>query len=171
MKRRSKHRVLLNYYLLLKMLFAFVYILFAFFWITHFYYSTFILSSFSSVLFFFSLELPGFCLGSLFFLKPSLYLFIVLLLVNISGKKFLSSFFSENDIISFEYYFSQVWYSTLVGFLSALPSCCFLYFCLPSFLFWISCQSSYCYFKDNNPILFFLSFLLRFPFTSVSEQF
>lgn len=153
------------------MLFAFVYILFAFFWITHFYYSTFILSSFSSVLFFFSLELPGFCLGSLFFLKPSLYLFIVLLLVNISGKKFLSSFFSENDIISFEYYFSQVWYSTLVDFLSALPSCCFLYFCLPSFLFWISCQSSYCYFKDNNPILFFLSFLLRFPFTSVSEQF
>lgn len=69
--------------------FAFIFFLpFAFFWITQFYYSIFILPNYFSNILFFPSALASFCLDSLFFLKHSLYLFIFLL-VKASENKFL----------------------------------------------------------------------------------
>ena len=95
----------------------------AFFWITHFYSISILLSFvvffslFFSFLFFLSCTsrfLPGITVlpEALYFLSFS---------EDFWQKKILSLCFSENYFISMvEYYFPWVWYDTLVDFLSAL---------------------------------------------------
>lgn len=140
-------------------------LLFAFFWITPFYYTIFILiSSFSNI--FFLLHIQASAWDHCFCSRATSYIYLfVFLLVKIAGNKFLSLCFPENDFIS-----SLHLNIIFSGCDSLHRQISFQHFKDVSFIFAfhlscleVSCQSSYCYFEGNR---FFVCFCLFVYFCS-----